>query len=85
MKPVIIILITGTLSSLFYLHALNRLTEMRLEIPKIERKLRTVEEEIEKIRFEIERSESPRHLEELLKNPDLNSFIYPKESEVIFR
>ena len=72
-------------ASFIYLYELNELTRRRLEVPKIEKELKILQEEIATLTFEIERAESPEKMEELLKNPDFPTLVMPKEDEILYR
>lgn len=60
----------------------NKITALRLEIPKINQQLRAVEGEVSRLRFEIEKFENPAHLLELTQDPQFSHLRYPTGGEV---
>lgn len=61
----------------------NELVAMRLEIPAMEKELRLIEEENTRLKYEIERFESPIHLMELAKKSEFSHLKFPHNSEVL--
>lgn len=66
-----------------YVDRLNELTELRLSIPAITKELREIEEKNVMLQYEIEKFESPEHLIELAKLPEMGHLRYPSDNEVI--
>lgn len=52
-----------------YVEEKNRLMELQLKIPKLERELKMLVEENRRMEYEIERFENPKHLLELSRKP----------------
>ncbi len=61
----------------------NELVAIRLEIPVLEKELRLIEEENTRLKYEIERFESPIHLMELAKKSEFSHLKFPHNSEVL--
>lgn len=61
----------------------NELVILRLEIPVLERELRLIEEENTRLKYEIERFESPIHLMELARKPEFSHLKFPHNSDVL--
>lgn len=61
----------------------NELVAMRLEIPAMEKELRLIDEENTRLKYEIERFESPIHLMELAKKSEFSHLKFPHNSEVL--
>jgi cell division protein FtsB len=61
----------------------NRLTELRLQIPLLEKELRTIQKENQRLAYEIERFQSPIHLMELARKPEFGYLKHPLLSDVI--
>lgn len=61
----------------------NELVAIRLEIPVLEKELHLLEEENNRLLYEIEQFESPMHLMELAKKPEFSHLKFPHQSEVI--
>lgn len=68
---------------ILYIDRLNELTRLRLEIPLHQRELKMLQEENERMRYEIDQFESPLYLMELLKKPEFSHLKFPRENEVI--
>lgn len=74
-------LIGGAL--ILYIDQLNDLTRLRLEIPLHVTALKNLQEENQRLQYEIDQFESPLYLMELLKKPEFSHLKFPRESEVI--
>lgn len=68
---------------ILYIDRLNELTRLRLEIPIHLKKLKELEEENQRLQYEIDQFESPLYLMELLKKPEFSHLKFPKEDEVV--
>jgi len=66
-----------------YIDHLNRLTELRLAIPAITKETKGILEENTRLKYEIERFESPIHLMELLRKPEFSHLKYPYVRDVV--
>lgn len=60
----------------------NRITKLRLEIPKIENEISELEEEITRHRYAIEAFENPLSLMELSRKPEYRGLKHPLSSEI---
>ncbi len=65
-----------------YVSQQNDLTRIRIEIPRLSRDVRHLEEQNSRLRFEIERFENPKHLMELAKRPEFSHLKHPLSSEI---
>lgn len=61
----------------------NQVTEMRLAIPALAKKVKILREENNRLTYEIEQFESPIHLMEMMQRPELSHLKFPHDSEVI--
>lgn len=63
----------------------NQVTEMRLAVPALAKKVRTLHEENSRLRYEIEQFENPIHLMELKMKPELShlKFAYMEELVIL--
>lgn len=68
---------------ILYIDHLNRLTRLRLEIPQTLSQLKLIQEENERMQYEIDQFESPIYLMDLLKKPEFSHLKFPKQNEVI--
>jgi len=66
-----------------YIENQNVLTEVRREIPKIEKSLRAISEENLMLQYEIDRFENPLHLMELAQKPEFSHLRFPSYEEVL--
>lgn len=55
-----------------YIDTRNGLTEVKLQIPEVEKELKELKESNQRLMFEIARFESPAHLMELSKKPEFS-------------
>ena len=62
---------------------INDLTSLRLAIPVLEKEVRALQRENERLQYEIDRFESPIHLMELARKPEFGHLRYPRLDEVI--
>ena len=67
----------------FYVHEQNDLTELRLQIPVIEKELRKLQEENHRLEYQIDRFENPIHLMELARQPEYRHLKHPYLRDVI--
>ena len=65
-----------------YVRQQNDVTKVRIELPKLTREVRQLEEQNSRLRFEIERFENPKHLMELAKRPDFSDLKHPLSREI---
>ncbi len=66
-----------------YIHKLNRITQFKIEIPKLEKKVQMLLEENRALMLEIEKKENPHQLIKWLQQPQFSHLKQPKPSEVI--
>ena len=62
---------------------INDLTALQLAIPLVEREVRSLQQENERLQYEIDRFESPIHLMELSRKPEYGHLRHPRLDEVI--
>lgn len=66
-----------------YIDKLNDMTELQLSIPLLAKEVQDIQEKNLELRYEIERFESPLHLMELARKPELGYLKYPSLDEVL--
>ena len=66
-----------------YVDKENQLTELRLEIPKLVRELRAIDEGNTKLQYEIEEFESPAHLMQLVGKAEFGHLKHPPRNKII--
>ena len=80
---ILICIFFGGLALYLYIDDLNELTEMRREIPELEKALRRIEEENARLAYEVDTFESPQHLMELLRQPEYGHLRHPELKDII--
>lgn len=81
---VFICIVVAGVSLFAYIDKQNELTELRLMIPSLTKEVKSIQEENIRLKYEIERFESPIHLMELMRKPEYSHLKYPYLSEEIF-
>lgn len=76
------ILITG-LSLYAYIFKQNELTELRMVIPSLAKEVRSIQEENNRLRYDIDHFESPIHLMELMRMPEFSGLKFGYNQDVI--
>jgi len=73
------------ISGLFYLYIdkQNELTQLKIEIPKLAKHFRALEEKNSQLKYEIERRESPERLIDLLRTPGFSHLKQPLVNDVV--
>ncbi len=66
-----------------YIEKQNRITELRIHIPKILRDFKSMQEEIVRLRYEIDHFESPDHLMELARSSEFSHLKHPFTRDVL--
>lgn len=66
-----------------YIDKQNDLTELKIKVPELAAKLRTLEEDNAQLSLEIERLENPTRLIALLKEKEYSHLHYPYLNEVM--
>lgn len=66
-----------------YIDQRNSLTELQRIIPQIEKEARQVQDENVSLQYEIDCFRNPRHLLELLREPQYRYLQFPSSNEVI--
>ena len=67
----------------FYINKQNVITELRLQIPTIQKELREIEQENTRLQFVVEEFESPSHLMELARQPEYRHLKHPLCKDII--
>jgi hypothetical protein len=66
-----------------YVEENNRLTELRIKVPLLTKKLKDLQEENTRLQFEIEKFENPLNLMELARKPQYGHLKHPYTSDII--
>ena len=67
-----------------YIEKQNELTELRLAIPQLTKEVATLREDNVRLKYEIERFESPLHMMELMRSPEFSHLKFPYIDQEIF-
>ena len=65
-----------------YVKQQNDVTKVRIELPRLSREVRQLEEQNSRLKYEIERFENPKHLMELAKRPEFSHLKHPLIGEI---
>lgn len=66
-----------------YIEKQNTLTELRLAIPTLQKEVKGLSEENQRLKYEIEQFESPIHLMELAHKPEFTHLKYPTLDKIV--
>lgn len=66
-----------------YVSKHNELTEARMKLPILAKKLQAIEEENVRLSFQIEKFENPVHLMELARKPEYSHLKHPSITDII--
>lgn len=66
-----------------YVDQLNQITELRLSIPILTKEVKEIEEKNLQLQYQIDSFESPVHLMELSRRPEMGYLKYPLAKDVI--
>lgn len=66
-----------------YISKLNRLTELRLQLPPLIKDVRRLEQENVALNYRIDRFESPKSLMRLKQDPRFGYMVFPSLDKVI--
>lgn len=71
-------------ASLFiYIDFLNTVTELRLAIPDLAKEVKDIQEENQRLRYDIDNFENPLHLMELARKPEFSHLKHPSTNEIL--
>ncbi|MES2273471.1 MAG: hypothetical protein V4487_04715 [Chlamydiota bacterium] len=66
-----------------YLDTQNQLTQLKIELPEVEKEIRLIREESRRLSFEIDRFENPTHLIEMAHRPEFSHLRHPLLREIL--
>lgn len=66
-----------------YIDTLNNVTELRLAIPDVAKEVKDIQEENQRLRYEIDNFESPLHLMELARKPEFSHLKHPTKNDIV--
>ncbi len=61
----------------------NEVTEFRIRLPQLAKEIKAVEEENDRLRYEIEQFENPQHLMQLARRPEFSHLKHPLLKEIL--
>lgn len=66
-----------------YLETQNKVTELKIRIPKVDQETKLIREENRRLSYEIDHFQSPSHLIELSRRPELSHLKHPMLNEIM--
>lgn len=81
---ILLCIVVASLTLYMYIEKQNELTELRLAIPALSKEVKSIQEENNRLRYEIDRLESPIVLMEVMNKPEFTHLKYPYLNEEIF-
>lgn len=66
-----------------FLDRQNGVTELHIKLPKLAKELKAIEEENDRLQYEIEQFENPQHLMELARRPEFSHLKHPLFKEIL--
>jgi hypothetical protein len=66
-----------------YLDTQNELTQLKIQLPEVEKEIRLIREESRRLFFEIDRFENPSHLIEMAHRPEFSHLKHPLLREIL--
>jgi len=76
------ILITG-LCLYIYIDRQNQLTELKIALPSLAKEVKTLQEENDRLQYQINQFESPLHLIKLSRQPEFGHLKYPYLDKIL--
>ncbi len=61
----------------------NEVTEFRIKLPQIAKEIKTIQEENDRLHYEIEQFENPQHLMQLARLPEFSHLKHPLLKEIL--
>ncbi len=66
-----------------YFYKQSELTQLKIQLPEVEKQIRLVREENRRLRYEIDRFENPARLIELAHSPEFSHLKHPLLKEIL--
>lgn len=66
-----------------YLEKQNELTQIKIQLPELEKRLGAIQEESRRLRYEIDQFENPTALIELVRRPEFGHLKHPLLREIL--
>ncbi len=66
-----------------YLDTQNRVTQIKIQLPEVEKEIHLIQEENRRLAYQIEQFESPAHLIELAHHPEYAHLRHPLLKEIL--
>lgn len=80
---IFICILTACSTLYLYIDKHNDLVELRLAIPGLAKEVKTLHEENTRLKYQIDRFESPIHLMELARKPEFSHLKFPRAQDVV--
>jgi hypothetical protein len=66
-----------------YLETQNQLTQLKIQLPAVEKEIQLIREENRRLAYEIDQFENPTHLIELAHSPEFSHLKHPLLREIL--
>ena len=66
-----------------YLEKQNELTQIKIQLPELEKRLGLIQEESRRLRYEVDQFENPTSLIELVRRPEFGHLKHPLLREIL--
>lgn len=66
-----------------YLDTQNQVTQLKIQLPEVEKEIQLIQEENRRLSYQIEQFESPAHLIELAHHPEYAHLKHPLLKEIL--
>jgi hypothetical protein len=66
-----------------YFDKQNELTQMKIQLPELEKDIRSIRDETRRLRYEVDQFENPSHLIELAHHPEFSHLKHPLLREIL--
>ena len=66
-----------------YMDKQNEVTQLKIKLPELEKRISAVREETKRLRYEIDQFENPSHLIELAHRPEFGHLRHPLLKEIL--
>jgi hypothetical protein len=80
----VVCILTAGITLYAYIDKQNELIELRLALPVLAKAVKNIQDENQRLQYEIDRFESPIHLMELAGKPEFGHLKYPYIKDMVF-
>lgn len=66
-----------------HIHEINKMTSVRIQIPKIQQEIHVINEEIDQLNYEFQEFENPQRLLHLAKQAEYSDLHFPYQQDIL--